>query len=283
MFEYKCTNDKPDFEEDYDSNLIEEDHNDEDEIAFLKEITSRIDFYELIASEPSYYLRLLETKHELIDTARDYDLFFKRETASEGCKDNLRIKFKIMKDDQFTEIGFFSDANDKATYQEFELQCKRFLKRTISKGQETLSEDEEEKHIKDRSIIETQLEDDTMDIMMQGSDDIFTDYSANFVKNSNNSLNSNSNNSLNSNSSGNGNGNDLGKLEALRASCPKEYLNDYDKMLLSIKYNKKSINVPSKKLYEGLLEVYKNTEDDAVKYEIDTFLFTSNGHLYARR
>ena len=276
MFEYKCTNEKPDFEEQYDSNLIEDDHNDAEEIAFLKELNSRVDFYELIASEPSYYLRLLETKHELIDTAKDYDLFFKRETASEGCKDNLRIKFKIMKEDQFTEIGFFSDANDKATYQEFELQCKRFLKRSVSKGQENLSEDEEEQPLKDKSIIETQLEDDTMDIMMQGSDDIFTDYSANFIKHNNGNGNGNGN--------GNSHGNDdLMGLESLRASCPKEYLNDYDKMLLSIKYNRKSIKIPSKKLYEGLLEVYKNTEDDAVKYEIDTFLFTSNGHLYARR
>jgi hypothetical protein len=52
-------------------------------------------------------------------------------------------------------------------------------------------------------------------------------------------------------------------------------------MLLTLKYNKKSLKIPSKKLYEGLLEVYKNTEDDAVKYEIDTFLFTNNGLVYS--
>ena len=272
MFEYKCTNDKPDFEEDYNSKLIEEEHNDNEEIAFLKELTNRTDFYELVASEPAYYLKLIETKDELIDTANDYEIFFKRETASEGCKNNLRIKFKVMKEDQFTEIGFFSEAEDKATYQEFELQCKRLLKRTVNKGQEAQEAQEaesidEEQAFKGKSIIEMQLEDSTMDEIMQ-SEDIFKDYSTStsLVKPSNGRVTGS-----------------LSKLESLRACCPKEYLNDYDKMLLTLKYNKKSLKVPSKKLYEGLLEVYKNTDDDAVKYEIDSFLFTNNGYLYAKQ
>jgi hypothetical protein len=273
MFEYKCTNNKPDFEEDYDSKLIEEEHNDNEEIAFLKELSSRTDFYELVASEPAYYLKLIETKDELLDTANDYEIFFKRETASEGCMNNLRIKFKVMKEDHFTEIGFFSEADDKATYQEFELQCKRLLKRTVNKGQEAqqaqeAESDDEEQDFKGKSIIEMQLEDTTMDEIMQ-SEDIFKDYSTStrFVQQPSNGRVTDS----------------LSKLESLRACCPKEYLNDYDKMLLTLRYNKKSLKVPSKKLYEGLLEVYKNTDDDAVKYEIDSFLFTNNGYLYAKQ
>lgn len=272
MFEYKCTNDKPDFEEDYESKLITEEHNDEEEIAFLKELSNRTDFYELLASEPSYYLKLLETSDELIDTANDYEIFFKRETASEGCKNNLRIKFKVMITDHFTEVGFFSDAEDKATYQEFELICKRLLKRTITNSNIHDESDEEEQVTK--SIIQEQVEDKTMDIMMQG-DDIFKDYSANFVQPRQQQEHKDETKHTYDSP--------FVKLEELRACCPKEYLNDYDKMLLTIKYNKKSLKVPSKKLYEGLLEVYKNTEDDAVKYEIDTFLFTNNGSLYARQ
>ena len=271
MFEYKCTNDKPDFEEDYESKLIEEEHNDSEEIAFLKEINNRTDFYELLASEPSYYLKLLETRDELIDTANDYEIFFKRETASEGCKNNLRIKFKVMITDQFTEVGFFSEAEDKATYEEFELICKRLLKRTITKSNRH-DESYEEEQV-NKSIIQQQVEDNAMDIMMQG-DDIFKDYSANFVA-------PRKEEQQHETKRAHGRCSSFGNLEALRACCPKEYLNDYDKMLLTLKYNKKSLKVPSKKLYEGLLEVYKNTEDDAVKYEIDTFLFTNNGSLYA--
>ena len=274
MFEYKCTNNKPDFEEVYESNIIEVEHNDNEEITFLKELSNRTDFYELVASEPAYYLKLIETKDELVDTANDYEIFFKRETASEGCMNNLRIKFKVMKEDQFTEIGFFSEAQDKATYEEFELQCKRLLKRTVVKGQDVQEvqevqeddSDDEEQLFKGKSIIQAQLEDTTMDEIMQ-SDDIFKDYSTSFTQPSNGHVTEPP----------------VSKLESLRACCPKEYLNDYDKMLLTLKYNKKSLKIPSKKLYEGLLEVYKNTDDDAVKYEIDAFLFTNNGPLYAKQ
>ncbi len=268
MFEYKCTNDKPTFEEEYDSKLIVEEHNDDEEIAFLKELSNRTDFYELLASEPSYYLKLIETRDELKEVADEYELSFKRDTAAEGCKDNLRIKFKVMIEDQVTEIGFFSEADDKATYQEFEIQCKRLLKRAVVRGQKTQESDDEQEVTK--SIIQEQVDDDTMDIMMQGKD-IFKDYSANVVEQDNSKTNKKSQ-VIDS---------PLNKLETLRDCCPKEYLNDYDKMLLTLKYNKKSLKVPSKKLYEGLLEVYKNTEDDAVKYEIDTFLFTNNGLVYS--
>ena len=101
MFEYKCTNKKVDFEEEYDDNLVVEEHNDEEEVAFLLELCNRVDFYELIASEPLYYLKLLETRQELIGLLQDYELFFIRESASEGCKDNLRIRFNFRRLDFF--------------------------------------------------------------------------------------------------------------------------------------------------------------------------------------
>lgn len=268
MFQYKCTNDKPLFEQEYESKLIVEEHNDDEEIAFLKELSNRVDFYELLASEPTYYLKLLETTDELKEVSDEYELYFKRDTAREGCKNNLRIKFKVMNEDQFTEIGFFSEAYDKATYEEFEIQCKRLLKRTVVRGQKTQESDDEQEVTK--SIIQEQVDDDTMDTMMQGKD-IFKDYSANVVEQDNSKKNKKSQ-VIDS---------PLNKLEILRDCCPKEYLNDYDKMLLTLKYNKKNLKIPSKKLYEGLLEVYKNTEDDAVKYEIDTFLFTNNGLVYS--
>ena len=276
MFEYKCTSDKVDFEKDYDDNLIVEDHIDEEEIALLLELCNRTDFYELIASEPTYYLKLLETSSELAGLLKSYEIFFTRETESDGCKNNLRIRFKIMKEDQFTEVGFFSDADDKATYKEFDFQCKRLLKRPVVKGtiQEISDEDNEPRT---NGMIVSQLEDNVMDEIMS-SDDIFKDYSKSFKVNDNNGLR---NEEVKHKHMGILEG--LEALENLRACCPKEYLNDYDKMLLTLKYNKKSLKVPSKKLYEGLLEVYKNTDDDAVKYEIDNFLFTNNGHLYAKQ
>lgn len=247
MFEYKCTNDKIDIEKEYDNKVIVQEHDDKEEIAFLQELCNRTDFYELIASEPTYYLRLLETNDTLVDLCKDYDIFFIRETASEGCKNNLRIKFKIMKEDQFTEVGFFSEADDLSSYDEFSLQCKRLLKRPITKGnnEEIL-----------KNPIKTQLEDNIFDELINKNDDIFTNFNIKVEKDN------------------------LISLNNLRECCPKEYLNDYDKMLLTLKYNKKQLRIPSKKLYEGLLEVYKNTDDDAIKYEIDTFLFTNNGHLY---
>ena len=285
MFEYKCTNKKVDFEEEYDANLVVEEHNDEEEVAFLLELCNRIDFYELIASEPLYYLKLLETRQELIDLLQDYELFFIRESSSEGCKDNLRIRFKIMNNDQFTEVGFFSEADDKATYQEFLIQCKRLLKRPVVKN--TVQENEED--ITPSNPIALQLEDTTIDEMMS-SEDIFKDYSATFK------IPEQKNNNVNEISLKSSKGlqdmqdmqdmkalQGLQELKNLRASCPKEYLNDYDKMLLNIEFNKKRLQVPSKKLYQGLLEVYKNTDDDAVKYEIDSFLFTNSGHLYAKQ
>ena len=299
MFEYKCTNNKVDFEEEYDSNLVLEEHNDEEEVAFLLELCNRVDFYELISSEPLYYLNLLETRQELVGLLQDYELFFIRESASDGCKDNLRIRFKIMKTDQFTEVGFFSEADDKTTYQEFIIQCKRLLKRPVIKN--TIQEDE--KDINNNEIsnpIALQLEDNVMDEMMN-SEDIFKDYSAAFKvpEQKNNTINGASSSSNNNNININNINNnrlkdlkdlqdtqdlqDLQRLKNLRACCPKQYLNDYDKMLLNMEFNKKRLQVPSKKLYQGLLEVYKNTDDDAVKYEIDNFLFTNNGHLYAKQ
>jgi hypothetical protein len=264
MYEYKCTNEKIDIEKEYDNSIVVEEHNDEEEVALLQELCNRIDFYELIASEPAYYLHLLEKRKELIGLLQDYELIFTRETASEGCKNNLRIKFKIMKEDHFTEVGFFSEADDKATYEEFNLQCNRLLKRPIIKGKEEKEEEEEEEQNRDH--ISSELEDTMINEVMQ-SDDIFTDYTAKIEPTSKKNV-----------SMG-----DLEVLEQIRACCPKEYLNDYDKMLLNLKYNKKNLQVPSKKLYEGLLEVYKNTDDDAVKYEIDHFLFTNSGRLYAAK
>ncbi|MDB4507249.1 hypothetical protein N9064_00005, partial [bacterium] len=175
MFEYKCTNKKVDFEEEYDANLVVEEHNDEEEVAFLLELCNRVDFYELIASEPLYYLKLLETREELIGLLKDYELFFIRESASEGCKDNLHIRFKIMNNDQFTEVGFFSEADDKATYQEFLIQCNRLLRRPVVKN--TVQENEED--ITPSNPIALQLEDTMIDEMMS-SEDIFKDYGATF-------------------------------------------------------------------------------------------------------
>ena len=273
MFEYKCTNDKIDAEKDYEINLVTEEHNNEQEIIFLKELCNRVDFYELIASEPLYYLKLLEEKDELKELCKDYELSFFRETASDGCKDNLRIKFKIVKEDHATEVGFFSEANDKSTYEEFALQCSRLLKRPMIKGitnEDSSVEDPAEEH---RNIFESELEDTRMNDIME-SDDIFKDYSATL-----NPLQKDDNSKERVQKKQN----DIDILFSLRSLCPSEYLNDYDKMLLTLKHNKKSLKVPSKKLYEGLMEVYKNTQDDAVKYEIDNFLFTNNGHLYAKQ
>jgi hypothetical protein len=287
MFEYKCTNDKVEIEKEYDNNLVTIQHNDDEEISLLKELCNRVDFYELICSEPEYYLKLLEERKEAIDLLKEYDLTFLRETASDGCKDNLRIKFKIMKEDQFTEVGFFSDANDKSTYEEFNLYCKRFLKRSVVRGNvvEDSSSEDEEQNLKREKMFAFELEDTTMNEMLT-SEDIFKDYSA--------TLRMPETKEEMQEKGGVKDAGEVGKvhhehhkdmlsaLESLRASCPKEYLNDYDKMVLNIKFNKKQLHIPSKKVYEGLLKIYENTNDDAVKYEIDNFLFTNSGHLYTK-
>jgi hypothetical protein len=280
MFEYKCTNDKIDPEKDYEINLLTEEHIDEEEIPFLKELCNRVDFYELISSEPLYYLKLLENTDELKELCKDYDLSFFRETASDGCKDNLRIKFKIMKEDHATEVGFFSDANDKSTYEEFAIQCSRLLKRPLIKGtvnEDSSVEDPAEEH---RNIFESELEDIRMNDIME-SDDIFKDYSA--TLNPSKETDEKDNSKDNSKERAHKKQNDIDILFGLRALCPSEYLNDYDKMLLTLRHDKKKLKVPSKKLYEGILKVYNNTQDDAVKYEIDHFLFTNNGHLYSKQ
>lgn len=305
MFEYKCTNDKIEIEKEYDNNLVTIQHNDDEEISLLKELCNRVDFYELICSEPEYYLKLLEERKEAIDLLKEYDLTFLRETASDGCKDNLRIKFKIMKEDQFTEVGFFSDANDKSTYEEFNLYCKRLLKRSIVRGNiaEDSGSEDEEQNLKRQSMFAFELEDNTMNEMLAG-EDIFKDYSATLrmpetkgemrekeglrearearqVREAREMREAREIGEVHHEHHADHN-NVLSSLDSLRASCPKEYLNDYDKMVLNIKFNKKQLHIPSKKVYEGLLKIYENTNDDAVKYEIDNFLFTNSGHLYTK-
>ena len=308
MFEYKCTNDKIEIEKEYDNNLVTIQHNDDEEISLLKELCNRADFYELICSEPEYYLKLLEERKEAIDLLKEYDLTFLRETASDGCKDNLRIKFKIMKEDQFTEVGFFSDANDKSTYEEFNLYCKRLLKRSIVRGNvvEDSSSEDEEQNLKREKMFAFELEDNTMNEML-ASEDIFKDYSATLTmpetkggvrekegmkeaREARETRNTRETRETRETRDTREVGevpyahhkDVLSSLDSLRVSCPKEYLNDYDKMVLNIKFNKKQLHIPSKKVYEGLLKIYENTNDDAVKYEIDNFLFTNSGHLYAK-
>jgi len=243
-FDYKTTNAKLEFEKEYDNTLINEDHIDEEEILLLKELNNRFDFYELVCSEPNYYLKLLETNSELKYLLEDYELFFIRETASEGCKDNLRIKFKIMKEDQFTEVGFFSDADDTTSYKEFILQAKRLLSRTIIKGESCKSceerpwanvfENEKENIFEDHIQVLQDLQD------LQDLQVLKEDYET---------------------------------LNSLIKICPEHLSSKYKQMLHNIKNKKSNTVMPPKSLFYKMMQVYNSTNDDIIKYEIDKFLY----------
>lgn len=234
-FNYKTTNAKLEFEKEYDDNLINEDHNDEEEVLLLKELNNRTDFYELICSEPNYYLKLLETNSELKYLLEDYELFFIRETASEGCKDNLRIKFKIMKEDQFTEVGFFSDADDTTSYKEFILQAKRLLSRTIVKGASYKEEPERPW----ANVFEGEKEnifENHIQVLKINEDDYET-------------------------------------LDSLIKICPEHLKDKFKQMLHNIKNKKNNTVMPPKSLFYKMMQVYNSTDDDIIKYEIDKFLY----------
>ncbi len=50
-------------------------------------------------------------------------------------------------------------------------------------------------------------------------------------------------------------------------------------MLLNLKFNKKSLHIPSKGMFEKLLKIYNASNDDVVKFEIDSFLYNNIGYL----
>ncbi len=157
MFDYKCTNEILEVEKEFNDSLVHESYDDNEEIKLLKQIDGREEFYELINSDPLYYLKLLETSAELNDVCNDFDIKFYRETVKDGYRNNLRIDFKIRPDDEYTGIGFFSEANDVNTYNEFKILVTKLLARK-QLGKSTKKSEEKEKS--SRSHLASQLEEE---------------------------------------------------------------------------------------------------------------------------
>ena len=280
MFKYNCTNEILDVEKELNESIEKVEHIKEEEIELLKSIDGREDFYELLCSEPEYYLKLLESCDDLKQLREDFDIEFIRDDIKNGYRNNLRIKFKIRPSDFFTEVGFFSEAKDNETYNEFKIKVLSLLKR----GQNGSIEIKDDSHL--RSHLDSELNDnietqsifdknfsekieimedsksreDTVGVKERKKDDLRKDYNVRkeYLENEND---------------------EMKQLEYLRDDCPKEYLNDYDKMLLNLKFNKKSLHIPSKNMFEKLLKIYNASKDDVVKFEIDCFLYNNIGYL----
>ncbi len=108
MFKYSCTNDILDVEKEINNSIEKVEQIQEEENELLKSIDRREDFYDLLCSEPDYYLKLLESCEELNQIREDdFDIQFIRDDIKNGYRNNLRIKFKIRPTDFFTEVDFF--------------------------------------------------------------------------------------------------------------------------------------------------------------------------------
>jgi len=268
MFKYSCTNDILDVEKEINNSIEKVEHNKEEEIELLKSVDGREDFYELLCSEPDYYLKLLESCEELNQVREDFDIEFIRDDIKSGYRNNLRIKFKIRPTDFFTEVGFFSEAKDEETYNEFKVKVSSLLRRSQNGNIEIKDEN------RSRSHVQSELHDD-INYGNINCEDINQKYDNGniFDKNFSKKIEleeTTVNESLDD---------DLTQLNNLRKECPKEYLNDYDKMLLNLKFNKKSLHIPSKSMFEKLLKIYNASKDDVVKFEIDSFLYNNIGYL----
>ena len=289
MFDYKCTNEILEVEKEFNDSLVQESYDDNEEIKLLKQIDGREEFYELINSDPLYYLKLLETSPELNDVCNDFDIKFYRETVKDGYRNNLRIDFKIRPDDEYTGIGFFSEANDVNTYNEFKILVTKLLARK-QLGKSTKKSEEKEKS--SRSHLASQLEEEhsmfkelesstnpfenfvhTMSQQVTGYDTNQKDYGS-FDGNDHNEHYESTKNVPKSSVSV------LEQLKKIKQDVPKEFLNDYDKMLLNIRFNKRNLKAPSKKVFSKLMEVYNQCDDEAIKFEIDYFLYNNNGEKY---
>jgi hypothetical protein len=268
MFKYNCTNEILDVEKELNESIENVEHIKEEEIELLKSIDGREDFYELLCSEPEYYLKLLESCDDLKQLREDFDIEFIRDDVKSGYRNNLRIKFKIRASDFFTEVGFFSEAKDNETYNEFKIKVLSLLKRGQNGGIEIkddshlrshldseLNDNVETQSIFDKNFSEKiEIQEDTK----RYEDTIGVKERKEYSENEND---------------------EIKQLEYLRDDCPKEYLNDYDKMLLNLKFNKKSLHIPSKNMFEKLLKIYNASKDDVVKFEIDCFLYNNIGYL----
>jgi hypothetical protein len=295
MFDYKCTNETLEVEKEFNDSLVHESYDDNEEIKLLKQIDGREEFYELINSDPLYYLKLLETSTELKDVCNDFDIKFYRETIKDGYRNNLRIDFKIRPDDEYTGIGFFSEANDINTYNEFKIIVTKLLARK-QLGKSTNKEDEKKlEKEKSRSHLASQLEGEhsmfkelesstnpfenfvhtmSQDQQMSGYDTNQKDY-ASFDGSNDDGVSYEITKNVSTVSFS-----VLEQLKKIKEDLPKEFLNDYDKMLLNIRFNKRNLKAPSKKVFSKLMEVYNQCDDEAIKFEIDYFLYNNNGEKY---
>ena len=319
MYEYKCTNEILEVEKEFNDSVIVENYDDDEEIKLLKQIDGREEFYELVTSDPSYYLKLLETEPELKGVCKDFDIDFYRETIKEGYRNNLRIKFKIRPSDEYTEIGFFSEANDKDTYTEFQIIVKKLLTRKQLNESKSAIQNEDHEEEMSRSHLASQLEDEhNMFKELESTTNPFENFSCTMVQKV-----SDYDNNQNNYASFDGKNHEknyanvdktdktsktsktgsvdmvdmvdmvdpidevlkskssvLTQLKDIRKDLPREFLNDYDKMLLNIRFNKRNLRAPSKKVFSKLMEIYNQCDDEAIKFEIDYFLYNNNGEKY---
>jgi len=86
------------------------------------------ELYELLASDPEHYFKLIQTY-----TQEPYNLPQRcRCLISRNQNHTLNIKFRILPDDRWTEIGHFQDMSDREIYEDFTSHVEALLKRSTA-------------------------------------------------------------------------------------------------------------------------------------------------------
>jgi hypothetical protein len=90
----------------------------------IMELASPEELFQLIITDPEYYFKLLENNENL---QHKFRIILKRNT-----NDTLNVKFRILPNDRWSEIGYFQEMSDKEVCSDFVAHVKALLKRSVS-------------------------------------------------------------------------------------------------------------------------------------------------------
>jgi len=97
----------------------------DDEIALLNECDNMEELYQLLSTDPEYYLKILEQRR---DIANKYNC-----QISRSADKQLNVKFKLYPEDRWTEVGYFDEGiKDDEIYKDFATKVELVIKN--SKG-----------------------------------------------------------------------------------------------------------------------------------------------------
>jgi hypothetical protein len=94
----------------------------EEDIELMK-TASPEELYQLIATDPPHYLKIIE------DAGAELQHLF-RCLLTRNQNQTLSVKFKIFPEDRWVDIGYFEDMSDAEVYKDFQLHVDLLLKRT---------------------------------------------------------------------------------------------------------------------------------------------------------